>query len=319
MTPIKNLFFNAPRTTLLNTWATLSSASPLRQKTYSVAVCSFRLLATLLLWGTTAHLAGKGVRSLGEFSNLTPLEGMGKAIESAGRRLFLAGGVPLYGVFWALPKKLPNLIYRAARLAERIFTPILLPVWRHVVKPLAKAVLDGIVFLWREVIVPLGRLFSELARIVAENLLSPLWRHLIVPVAEFLSETFRMIITEIGNVARMLVENVLSPLWHRVIVPVAEFLSETLLTLISEVGKAARWLGRHVLLPILKWTVIPLFNALQRVISEIAKGAMWVGRNVFSPLCTHLILPIASAAGAVFVAIQDVAQGVFRFFTPARP
>jgi hypothetical protein len=115
-------------------------------KIENIAIGTFILISTfytLILYTIPTHLTGVLLSSLGASANLPGLLKIGQKVKDVAEIVFLSGSVPLYGLFYALPKKciasIPQVIrFLAAKislLTKFIFYKVLVPLWTHVLKP----------------------------------------------------------------------------------------------------------------------------------------------------------------------------------------
>lgn len=276
-----------------------------RTKIAVIATAVFAALYTLMFYGTTFHLNGRCLQALGSKTGLAVISKVGEASKALGENLFITGAVPIYGLFYIIPKHIvltmPKIVHfvaaKVAFAANWVFQHVLAPLWTKVILPTAQIVLKGIHF----VATKIGSVLKSISRIVAsaanwifQHVLTPLWEKALLPVLKAVGKVVHFVLSQIGsalhtiglkiaNSAQWMFKNVIVPVWSKVIFPSLKALGNGISCLAKGIGNAisavvrtvahtAQWIFQHVIAPVWSKLVLPVLKAARHVISLVAKA-----------------------------------------------
>ena len=180
--------------------------------------------------------------------------------------------------------------------------------FRGVVDGVLNAIKDAAVFLWQNVLVPLGQFLADVF-VTAWNAVTVaaqwLWENVLVPFGNFLLWLWNSVFVPIGNilldilgVAFQTVSDIAKSFWENVLVPLGNALTEMFGPAVEAVSAVLSFLWNSILVP------------LGDFLGGIFKGIIETLINVFTFLWQNVLKPIAEYVGGVFA---DVFDTVFRF------
>lgn len=180
--------------------------------------------------------------------------------------------------------------------------------FRGVVDGVLNAIKDAAVFLWQNVLVPLGQFLADVF-VTAWNAVTVaaqwLWENVLVPFGNFLLWLWNSVFVPIGNilldilgVAFQTVSDIAKSFWENVLVPLGNALVEMFGPAVEAVSAVLSFLWNSILVP------------LGDFLGGIFKGIIETLINVFTFLWQNVLKPIAEYVGGVFA---DVFDTVFRF------
>lgn len=244
---------------------------------------AFATLYTLMLYGTSIHLQGRLLQGLGNEAGIAVLSRVGECAQVLGKNLFVTGAVPIYGLFYALPKQIILSLPKVAQfvaaqvksVATWVFQYVLTPLWTKVIVPVAQAAFKGLQF----VVTKMSVALKELCCMVA-------------------------------SVAKFVLQNVILPtlkMASRVLTFVAKALVETLQVLAQETVKVASYIFQKI--------IVPVFKGLAYLVVEAGKFlGQYVVKPVGSVLC-NLTYQVGAVAKAIFdlviVPVVNIVAGTF--------
>ncbi len=287
----------------LKTLATAPGFS-LRTKVAVVAAAFFGSLCTLMLYGTTFHLLGRGFLACGDKTEVAALTKVGEVVKELGTKLFLGGAVPVYGLFYALPKHIIASLPEIVRSVALKISTVAKWVFQNIIQPFCNAI-DFVV--------------TKIAMIIK-------------PIVESIARAMKSIARLIVNVANQIFHYVLSPLWNKILLPgllkignAIEFIATTirsaLKTLVFKIAHMAEWIFSHIIEPIWNHGILPLLRGVVRLIENIGQGivaviqrveqaAQWVFRQLIVPIWNGLVFPILKAAGNVIHFVAETLRSL---------
>jgi hypothetical protein len=270
------------------------------------AAAVFGSLYTLMLYGATIHILGSSLAALGSRTGYNAIIKAAEATKAVGKNLFVSGAVPIYGVFYALPKHaiLALPIYaraaadKIAFAANWTFQNVISPVWDQVVCPALKVLGKQLSYLAKEI----GHALSVIAKTVAtsaqyvfKNIIVPAWKEVVLPGLKFTGKAIHSAITTIVNSLHILAQETAkaaSIVFQKAIVPAFNVLNELMV-------KAGNYLAAHVIKP------------LGMVLADIAGKVGQASQAVFDAVVVPIIEVVASSANALGNAVIDVKQQVW--------
>ena len=221
-----NIFILKDEPDTLTTWG----------KVGACAAIVFGALYTMMLWGSGIILLGKGIALLGTATGFSPIATVGEVVKNIGLKTFVVGGIPFYGLFYALPKKLYDVapsVWRAVSektvtAAEWIFENILAPVWDKVLAPVANGIAKGYHYVADKlsiVLKPVAHAISSAAKWVFHKVLAPIWHKALSPVLKAVGHAYSYVAKAIGPLLKAwadAVANAASIVFNKLIAPVGK-------------------------------------------------------------------------------------------------
>lgn len=291
---IYDIYVKNPYNMTIGNFRAFSNTTENKTKIAAGVIVIFASLYTLMLYGTTFHLQGRILQSLGSQAGIANLSKTGEALKTLGTKIFVVGAVPVYGLFYALPKQLilslPKIVREVAakitKFASWIFHYVLQPLWERVIAPIVEAGVKALNFLITKI-----------------------------------GETLKIIVNSIESLAKSLFDNVLKPLWEKILFPVLHGLGKVVENLAITVGSAVKAIGvkidqavrllfQYVIAPFWNQVVIPLVKGIadgivylakgiSQAVQKVAQSAQWIFRNLIVPIWNKFIYPILKTTGNV--------------------
>lgn len=280
---VYDIFVKNPYDLTIGNSKTLSNlqATPSRATRISViATVVLGALYTCMLYGTSLHLQGRCLISVGSRSGLASLVKVGEVVKKVGTQLFLTGAVPVYGTFYALPKyimhSLPKVIQVLAAkisiVAKWVFENVLYPLWNRVIVPVVKGIADLVSFVAEKVFI---------------HVLKPLWNQVLYPVlkavATKLASTMEALGRIVVKVCEWILSEIIAPLWNHILLPA-----------FHAIGRFTVYVGEGVSHMVFKCVV------------KIGQCAQWILQNVIGPLWDHLFFPVFKLVGRAFATVARI-------------
>ncbi|MEN9343523.1 MAG: hypothetical protein RLZZ453_310 [Chlamydiota bacterium] len=294
---VKNVY----ELTIGNAKRILFTPAPFVEKIKGSAIFLFGVCYSFTLYGASVYCTGQFLTGLGSRVSLLYLPKIGSAVAAVGEKLFLAGAVPLYGICYALPKKIidhfPDIFHfvakQTARVAQSTIDYIIIPLWNHLISPVMKLIFKTI------------RIIAEIAEPVVDKL---------VDISSWLFKIF--------------FRNVVRPIWTYVTVPVCKLTYRVILVtkktadvLFDKVEKVVVWALKTIIWPSIQLVArisLKIERALEGVILPVIRSVHAVfmyGMDILGRMGTNLGAKIAVCAQYVFATcIVPVAQVVSRGF-----
>ncbi len=291
---VYDIYVKNPYDLTVGNFRAFSNTSETKTKVAAGAIVIFASLYTLMLYGTTFHLQGRILQTLGSKAGIAALSKTGEMLKNLGTKIFVAGAVPVYGVFYALPKQLilslPKIVKEVAakitQLAGWIFHNVLQPLWENVIAPVGEAVARALNFAAAKIgaaLKVIGNKIAALAKSLFDHVLKPLWEKVLFPVLHGLAKVVQNIAIAVGSAVkaigikitqavRILFQYVIAPFWNRLVMPLVKGIANAIVYLAKGIGQVAQ---------------------------KVAQSAQWIFRNLIIPVWNKLIHPILKAAGNV--------------------
>lgn len=292
------------------------------------------VLSTLMLYGTTLHITGRSIQALSHKMNINLLSTIGKITATIGKHLFITGAVPLYALFYALPKyivlstpKLLNFIADTIKsIASFVFKNVLKPLFEKILLPLSEHMVQGFKFIATKLskgMEFIRNLTEKVAVFVFENLLRPLFEKILFPFSKYIVQGFKFIKNSIEKAALFVFENVLRPLFEKILLPISEHIVQgfkfigtkvyegmnLLKNLIKTVASFIfKNLLKLVFKPIVqgfKFIAIKLFKGIEFIKNLTEKVATSIFENIIKPIGNDLILPILKIANKTLFSVLN--------------
>lgn len=304
--------------------ALVNSEEPqsLKTKIGVSATVAFGSLYTLMLYGTTVHLYGRCLLVLG--SNFVKA---GEAVQKLGTNLFVAGALPLYSIFYALPnhvfRSLPQIVdvvtAKISLVADWTFKNMLQPLWAYVISPAAQVAAKMLDFAATKIGAALEvveKTVSAYAQKVFETVIIPFWENTLFPLLHQLGNVIHKMrvsldpllnfLTDVqektAHAVKWTFQNFITPTWNHFVLPTAKIAGRTLqfaAKIASEIlseafhvtAKTASFLYQNVLVP-----------AFREIPQYVQAAGIFLDQYVVKPLIP-LLANAAEKAGQVFIAI----------------
>lgn len=188
------------------------------QKVGACAAIVFGTFYTVMLYGGTIALLGKGIAVLGAAAGLSPMVTVGEAIKNVGKKIFVAGGLPFYGLFYELPKQMIRVapaVWKAISekviiASEWVFKHALLPIWDKALHPAAKAIGNAFQFVGQKIglaLKPVAQAIASVAERFFHSVLAPAYSF----VARAIGPTLQVVANAIANAATVVFRTVIAP------------------------------------------------------------------------------------------------------------
>jgi hypothetical protein len=268
------------------------------------AAVAFGSLYTLMLYGTTFHLQGRCLLALGSKSGIATLAKVGDAVKKLGTNFFVAGAVPIYGLFYALPKhiilSLPKIAHfvaaKIAFIAKWMFQNVLQPFWDKIMVPAARVITKTFSFVAAKIGVALkaiGNTIATMSKMVFKYVLKPFWEKALLPVLQSIGHAVHAIASTLGSALKSVgikiahtvqwvFQHVIIPFWKNIIVPVIDGIGHGIVYLTKGIGhmissaadkvaQSAQLIFQHLIVPMWNKLVFPILKTVGHVVSFAAK------------------------------------------------
>ena len=175
--------------------------------------------------------------------------------------------------------------------------------FRGTVDSILQAIADIAVYLWENVLKPLGEFLGNVFTVAWDAVSKAatwFWQNVLVPVGDFLMWFWQSVLVPIGNVlfdvlaiAFETVADIAKSFWENVLVPLGNALAEMFHPAVEAVSAVLTFLWEKVFVPFGNF----ISKIFQPIIEALIKVFEFLWRNVFKPL--------AEFVGSVFVAVFD--------------
>ncbi len=256
-----------------------------------VALAAFSSLYTCMLYGVSIYCGGKALIALGTANGSPLIAKVGGFTKLFGEKVFVTGAVPIYGLFYALPKQIirsiPKVIEyiapRVSQVARWVFQNILHPIWDKALSPALRSI---------------GRVLEKAAIAVnklVQHIIVPLWNKVIFPALQMLHRGITYIASiaskalyKLADAIRWTVTNVISPIWNNAIFPALKATGRAIYSI-------AKFSFEQVIKPLAEATAQAASFVFQKILVPTAK---FLGNYVLKPIGTCLVAIVKKAANA---------------------
>ena len=159
--------------------------------------------------------------------------------------------------------------------------------WENVLVPLGDFVSTVFTSVWNDVLSPALQYLSETVLPVLSDTLSNLWKHVIDPLARFIADVLKPIIKKLTETFEVLWKNVLKPL--------AQFLGTVFMA------------AFEIITTVLNKVVIP-------VVGAVIKVFQFLWNNVLSPVVTFVSNTLFPVFSSVFESIGNIIENIRTIF-----
>ncbi|WP_084134511.1 phage tail protein [Paenibacillus harenae] len=188
--------------------------------------------------------------------------------------------------------------------------------FKGVVDGVLKAIGDAAVWLWNDVLVPLGKFLGQ--QFVAAwdaftNVATWLWKNVLVPIGAFLVQFYQNILMPLAAVLRDVlgvafttVANIAMSFWQNVLVPLGKALSEMFGPAVEAISAVLSFLWNKVFVPFgnfMSKTMMPIWEDVVEVVTRLWK-------SVLKPLSEFVGGLFFSVFDSVFKSIGEVIGGL---------
>jgi hypothetical protein len=199
-----------PKDLIIGNAKVLIESSSLQKKMAALVMMGLGIISTLILYGLMGCFIGSSIAALGTSIHISFLEKWGNAVWLVGEKLLIAGGVPIYGVTVALPKKIiatfPTFFNFCARkiddLCVWIIEKVLLPFWEHVLHPILLYI--------DQIVQKAYELCKEPLDWMVENMLKPVLTFVVHQLVNILEQGINILI-KIVDAAGWIFTNIFAP------------------------------------------------------------------------------------------------------------
>ncbi|MCE5293249.1 MAG: hypothetical protein LLF94_01375 [Chlamydiales bacterium] len=309
------------------------SHSSLKKKVAIVAVAAFATLYTLMLYGTSIHLAGRGIVAIGSHVASPLISKIGEAAKIIGEKVFVTGAVPIYGLVYALPKEIIKSFPKVANFIAQKVSLAAKWVFQNVVHPLVKKVIIPALIQLGRALTALKNKIEVVATWMFHNVLTPLWNKVVVPalthifrainyVAEKVSDVLIKVISKIEIAATWVFQNVLKPLLDKVADAVVWTFQHVVTPALNAISSLAKFTHQHLLRPLARATASAASFVFQKILvpvfNVIVACANFLGTHVLKPagaLIASATKKVVNIAAVIFTkviapTVQAVANGL---------
>lgn len=269
-----------------------------------ITTVAFSSFYTLMLYGTTFHLQGRCLLALESKTRIATLVKVGEAVKKLGTNLFVAGAIPIYSLFYALPKytflSLPKIAQFAAAkislITHWIFQNILNPLWDKLLVPAAQMIARLFHFVASKIEIALKgieKAIASLSKMIFKYVLEPLWTYILFPslkgfanVVHVIVKTFSSAIitlaTKMADTIQYIFQNLITPLWQHIFAPLIQIISKSITYLMKgishvlwiaaqKVAQFTQWAFQYLMTPLWNTLVFPVLKTIGHAIHFVAK------------------------------------------------
>ena len=273
------------------------------EKVAAAAIICIGSFYTLMLYGATGNLAAKGIAEIGKRIGIQSLSQSSQTLQKISEMLFLAGAVPLYGAFYALPKmgmeQIPKWGALAGekiqRAAEWIFANALTPLWAQAIQPALQTIGSAANIAFQKI--------SEYSIWAFENFIQPTWNRAIEPVFNAMKQAVEFTSNQIAQLAYWTLQNILVPIQDHFIKPIGKILTKVFCALGATLDTAIQSVVKRSI-ECIKWI---FDNAITPCFNKVARAASIVGHA----LLNHVVTPIRRKLSIVATKVAFYARLVF--------
>jgi len=175
--------------------------------------------------------------------------------------------------------------------------------FRGTVDSILQAIADAAVYLWENVLKPLGEFLGNVFTVAWDAVSKAatwFWQNVLVPVGDFLMWFWNSVLVPIGavlvdvlGVAFQTVADIAKSFWENVLVPLGNALAEMFGPAVEAVSAVLSFLWNDVFVPFAEF-LISIFKPIIEALIE-----------VFEFLWENVLKPLAEFVGSVFVAVFD--------------
>lgn len=292
-----------------------------RTKVIVSATAAFAVLYTLMFYGMVFHLSGKCLQVLGSKTGYAAISRVGEASKTFGKNMFVAGAVPIYGLFYAVPKRIilamPEItrfvVTKIAIAAKWIFQEVLAPLWRKVLFPAAQIIYKGLKFVVKKiepVLKEICHLVASTAKWVFQHVLIPFWKKALLPLLKTIHNAARLILTEISSVLNAIVlkisrviswtfQQIIVPAWDNYVLPALRIIGPIIDSVVRTVGQTIQTLLQETVRVasfIFQAFIAPIFNGLAHFLLTVGT---FLGDYVIKPFGS-VLADLMGKVGDVF-------------------
>jgi len=336
---------NPYRLTIGNGIALIHSAEQhsLKTKIAVIATITFGAIYTLMLYGTTLHLQGRSFLAFGDKTGSAMLTKIGSSTKQLGMKVFVAGAVPVYGLFYALPRyillSLPKIAQVTAEklkwVSHWVFQNLLEPLWRHVILPAKQTAVKWLNIAITKIgaaLQTIGNHIANLAKTIFEHVLR-LWDQTLLPLLQRMGNTLqnvRTFLTQLGmkiaEKAQWVFQHVITPFWQQTLLPAIKEIGNRIVALansfsqvMTQIAQSIQSFIQTVIIPFWNQSLLPILQTIRNnivslaqslkqlgaaVAQKVAQSAQWVFEHLLTPLWNYL-QPTLQTIGRVLSSVRQ--------------
>lgn len=313
-----------------------------KMKAAVVATVAFGALYTFMLYGATIHISGRLLIDLAAETQLSGLTVVGNTIKKIGTDIFVAGSVPIYALFYALPKyAIESLPFITRYLSEKVsfaakwtFQNVIHPLWVNAIYPALRATAEAMQIMAKRISVAINeaaKIAAEKINWIVQNAIVPLWNKIAAPVIQEIRQV-ALKIKAVLNVLKERTYRAATWVFNTIIVPTWS----KLLPILNDISQIVKKTAIMVLESAFEFT-FAVFKAIARVyqnvanliaylnkaadllIKKVSQAALWAFKNIVTPVWKQYVFPVinylaknlALAFNELAVVTQRVALFIF--------
>jgi len=188
--------------------------------------------------------------------------------------------------------------------------------FRDTVHTILQKIADTAVWLWQNVLIPLGKFLADVFVKAWEGLTIAaewLWNNVLVPLGDFMLWFKDNVLVPIGSVladilgvAFQTVSDIAKSFWENVLVPLGAFFAETFGPAVEALSAIFTFLWEKVLEPFGKY----LGDVLKKIFGDLTEVIVFLLDKVLKPLVTYVGGKLSETFDTVFKAIGDIIGGM---------
>ncbi|KRE70770.1 phage tail protein [Paenibacillus sp. Soil750] len=200
--------------------------------------------------------------------------------------------------------------------------------FKGVVDGILKAIADTAVWLWNDVLVPLGKWLGTVFVAAWEGLKVAaewFWKKVMIPLGDFLLWFWSDVIVPVSGVLGDLLGKAFSGLsevaksfWQNVMIPLGNFFKDVLGPTVEALSAVFEWLWKNVLQPLGEY----LGKTLKQVFSDLTDVIVYLWQNVLEPLVKFVggglkttLITVFESIGKIIDGLKTAFIGVMTFIT----
>ncbi len=309
-----DLYVKNPSDMIVGNVKALTKTAALCSTKTKIAVAATAVFSTLyylMFFGTTFYFTGQCLFALGTKTNLIPLIKIGAIASKIGNNLFMSGAVPLYALFYALPKflissmpKVMNFLNeQITKIAHGVFNHVLRPIWNHFIDPAMRFASDVVKYCASKFEAGLKVTWDAICKLtetIFKKLLIPFWNHVIYPTlcgikdlvhytGKMFSAALDTLKSKIASSCQWIFQNVLKPFWNDFFLPALQFANkglkfcanlvntglkmaqQVLHQITHKVACLAQWIFKHLIVSTWNKFLSPLLHQVRNFTETIVK------------------------------------------------
>ena len=209
----------------------------------------------------------------------------------------------------------------AAAVAAFVYFYTTNETFRGVVDGILRAIADAAVFLWKQVLVPLGKFLWEVLKVAWEGIVTVatfLWKNVLVPLGKFLGVLWKEIFVPLGKSLMEMLKPTIEALsavfmflWKNALVPLGKFIFDVFINYWKGLFSILTLLFNNVIKPLAKYvyeTLAPSFKSAFEIIKDVLSGL----KTAYIGLMTFITGVFTQDWEKAWNGVKDIFGGVFQ-------